>query len=120
MTDTAAHDTAKLESFLHAQVKAWNAHDRDAFFKVYRAMAPGKLEIEYVGRSTGEGWAILENMWDTTNAIVEVEVITTILNGREAACHHINHMPSLDRKVETIELYRFDGDDLYIRYFIKA
>ena len=117
MSDT---ETDKYAKFVHAQVKAWNARDKDAFLAAYKAIAPGKLLIEYVGRSApADGWAVLEQMWTNTNALVNIEECTLIQNGSEIACHNYNHMPSRDARIETIELYKFDGENLSVRYFVK-
>jgi hypothetical protein len=82
-----------IERFIHAQVKAWNAGDREAFLGAYREAAPNGLQIEYVGRPNADGWSILEGMWAQQNAKIEI--------------------------IETIELYRFDAGRLQVRYFIK-
>ena len=113
-------DSQKHINFVHTQVKAWNAHDKEAFLAAYKEIAPGKLTIEYVGRSApSDGWPVLDQMWSNTNSIVDIEECTMIVNGNEIACHNFNHMPSRGAKIETIELYKFDGDDLSIRYFVK-
>ena len=33
-----------IEAFLHGQVSAWNAGDKEAFLDHYRRVAPGSLE----------------------------------------------------------------------------
>jgi len=108
-----------LEKLLQHSIDCWNNRDRDAFMEAYRKLAPGKLTIEYVGKQSGDGWAILDNMWETTNAIVDIEVVKKIVNGDEVACHNINKMPSKNMTIHTIELFKFDGDDCHIRYFIR-
>jgi len=113
-------NSATISAFIHAQVQAWNQRDKKAFLAAYRKIAPGKLTIEYVGRSApADGWAVLEQMWENTNAIVDIEEVILSVNGSEAACHNINHMPSRDMKIHTVELYAFDGDDVNVRYFVK-
>jgi hypothetical protein len=113
-------ETDTYTQFVHAQVKAWNARDKTAFLAAYKAIAPGEFLIEYVGRSApADGWAVLEQMWTTTNAIVDIEECTMIANGSEIACHNYNHIPSRDTRIETIELYKFNGENLFVRYFVK-
>jgi hypothetical protein len=80
----------QIRTFLHHQVECWNAGRKDEMFALYHQIVPGKLRIEYIGIPPLEGWAALEDMWQ-----------------RWAGKVHI-------------ELYRFDGDDLQIRYFHAA
>jgi hypothetical protein len=110
---------ATIEEFLHAQAKAWNDGDKDAFFGAYSAVAPGGLQIEYVGRPAVDGWPVLEAMWAQHNAKIEIEEVAAIINGNEAACHNRNRMRGTATAIETIELYRFDSGHLQVRYFIK-
>lgn len=50
---------------------------------------------------------------------MRIEVVQSIVNGREAACHHRNHVQARGTAIETIELNRFDEDGaLAVRYFI--
>lgn len=113
-------DSKTITAFIHEQVKAWNRRDKEAFFAAYRKIAVGTLTIEYVGRSApSDGWAVLEQMWENTNAIVDIEEVLLSVNGSEAACHNINHMPSRNMEIHTVELYAFHGDDVNIRYFIN-
>jgi hypothetical protein len=107
-----------IESFLHTQVAAWNAGDKAGFFAAYRSVAPQGLRIEYVGRPEGDGWPILEQMWEQQSAKVEVEEVVAIVNGQEAACHNRNKLRGTARAIETVELYRFDAGTLQVRYFI--
>lgn len=116
----SAPDNDPYTSFIHAQVSAWNNGDKEAFLAAYKSIAPGKLTIEYVGRTPPtDGWAVLEQMWTNTNAIVNIEECMLIANANEVACHNRNHMPSRDMTIETIEVYSFNGEDLAIRYFVK-
>jgi hypothetical protein len=110
---------AMIEQFLHAQAKAWNAGDKDAFFGAYRAVAPNGMQIEYVGRPAADGWPILEAMWAQQSAQIEIEAIAAIVNGAEAACHNRNWIRGTQNWIETIELYRFDSGRLQVRYYIK-
>lgn len=115
MTD----DKAAIEAFLHAQVRAWNAGDREAFLGAYRAAAPNRLLIEYVGRPAADGWAVLEGMWAQQSARIEIEEVVAIVNGGEAACHNRNKVRGTTTAIETIELYRFDAGRLHVRYFVR-
>jgi len=112
-------DKATIENFLHAQVQAWNAGDRDAFFDAYRAVAPKGLQIEYVGRGpAGDGWPVLEGMWAAQAAKIGIEEVALIVNGDEAACHNRNQVRGTAISIETIELYRFEAGRVTVRYFI--
>jgi len=110
----------KIEKFILAQVDAWNARDKETFFSLYKAACPGKMTIEYVGKPIApDAWAVLDNMWETSAAIVDIDMVKVVVNGSEGASYHINRMPSQGLDIHTIELYSFDGDDLHIRFFIK-
>jgi len=113
-------DKHTIEAFVHAQVMAWNAGDKAAFFNAYREVAPNELTIEYVGRGpAADGWAVLEGMWSQQSAKIEIEEVAAIVNGNEAACHNRNKIRGTDKAIETLELYRFDdGGRLHVRYFI--
>lgn len=112
-------DKADIEDFLHAQVAAWNAGDKIAFFAAYQLAAPKGLEIEYVGRPAGDGWPVLEGMWAQQSAKIEIEEVVAIVNGTEAACHNRNKVRGTTIAIDTIEIYRFEGGRLTVRYFIK-
>ena len=113
-------DKTTIEQFLHTQVKAWNAGDRDGFLAAYRAVAPNGLQIEYVGRGpASDGWPVLEGMWAAQSAKIEIEEVALILNGDEAACHNRNKVRGTTMAIETIELYRFDAGVLSVRYFVR-
>lgn len=112
-------DHAVIRKFLHAQLQAWNAADKAAFFDAYRAMAPAGLQIEYVGRPATDGWPVLDTMWTQQNARIAIEEVVTVINGNEAACHNRNLVRGTAATIETIELYRFDAGRLLVRYFIK-
>jgi hypothetical protein len=109
-----------MQHFLHGQLEAWNSGDKKAFFDIYREASPGGLEIDYVGRPRRDAWEILETMWKDHNATLKVEVERMIINGTEAACHHINRVTATGFGIHTIELYAFDGEKLNIRYFIAS
>jgi hypothetical protein len=108
----------QIEHFLHGQIEAWNAHDKAAFFGLYKAMSPHGLTIDYVGQPPREAWEILETMWAQQNDKITIEVAKTIINGTEAACHHLNKVNGADFAIETIELYAFGDGVLSVRYFI--
>jgi hypothetical protein len=110
---------ARIEQFLHAQAKAWNEADKEAFFGAYSSAAPNGIEIEYVGQPAGDGWAILEAMWGQQNAKIQIEEVVAIVNANEAACHNRNWVCGTQIWIESIELYRFDSGRLQVRYFIK-
>lgn len=113
-------DKAAIEQFLHTQVKAWNAGDKEGFFAAYRAAAPLGLQIEYVGRAPAtDGWPVLEGMWAQQSAKIEIEEVALIINGQEAACHNRNKVRGTAIAIETIELYRFENGQLTVRYFIR-
>jgi hypothetical protein len=109
-----------IEQFLHAQAKAWNEGDKDAFFGAYRAAAPAGMQIEYVGRPAEDGWPILEGMWAQQSAKIQIEEIAAIVNGNEAACHNRNWVRGTQIWIESIEFYRFDSGRLQVRYFIET
>jgi hypothetical protein len=109
---------AAIDQFLHTQAEAWNDGDKDTFFDAYRAVAPRGLQIEYVGRPADNGWPILETMWAQQSAKIQIEVIATIVNGDEAACHNRNWVRGTQNWIESIELYRFDAGRLTLRFFI--
>jgi len=113
-------DKAAIESFLHAQVHAWNAGDKEAFFAAYRAAAPKGLKIEYVGKSPlADGWPVLEGMWAQQSAKIEIEEVAMIVNGNEAACHNRNKVRGTTVAIETMELYAFDAGQVTVRYFVR-
>lgn len=114
-------DTRTIEAFLHAQVKAWNAGDKTAFFDAYRSVSPHGLQIEYVGRGpASDGWPVLEAMWSQQSAKIEIEEVMLIVNGDEAACHNRNKLRGTAVAIETIETYRFEtAGRLSVRYFVK-
>jgi len=113
-------DNAAIERFMRGQVACWNAHDKAGFLALYRELAPESLEIEYAGRTDGkDGWFIIEEMWDKHNRQITLDVVTTIINGSEAAVHHRNCIAGTDLAIESIETYRFEPGRLFVRYFLK-
>ena len=112
-------DAKAIETFIHAQINAWNAGDKEAFFAAYRAAAPQGLQIEYVGKPASDGWPILEGMWTQQVTKIEVAEVAVIINGHEAACHNHNKVRGTNMVIESIELYRFEAGHLTVRYFIK-
>lgn len=107
-----------ITDFLHTQIKAWNAGDRDGFMKAYRSAAPKGLQIEYVGKASTDGWPVLEGMWSQQSSKIEIEELALIVNGNEVACHNLNKVRGTTVAIETIELYRFEEGHLSIRYFV--
>lgn len=112
-------DTKDIEGFVHEQIAAWNTGDKDAFFNAYRRVAPKGFTIEYVGKMTGDGWPILENMWNQQQAKFEVEEAVCIPCGNEVACHNLNKLRDGSMVLHTIETYRVEQGQLFVRYFIK-
>lgn len=112
--------TEGLEHFLHGQIDCWNSGDREGFFALYRNIAPKGLSLEYVGLPQGDAWAMLEQMWDKSQANIRIEVLCSIISGNEAACHHRNNRLSGENGTETIELYKIDDGHLTARYFIRS
>lgn len=110
-----------IRSFLHQQVACWNIGKKDEMFALYHQMVPGKLSIEYIGLPALEGWTALEDMWQRINGKVKIDVKEVMVTGNEAACYHHNLSVGIDTPARpSIELYKFDGDDLQIRYFQVA
>ncbi|RQH04951.1 nuclear transport factor 2 family protein [Paraburkholderia dinghuensis] len=112
-------NTGHIEAFLLAQTDHWNTGDKQAFLDDYRRAAPDGLTIEYVGRPPQDGWVVLDHMWDQQRDKIRVEPVAKIVNGNEAACYVRNVIIGTGRAIETIELYRFDAGQLYVRYFVK-
>ena len=114
-------DSTQIEQFLHGQIACWNAGDRAGFFEWYRKVAPSSLHIEYVGQHSGDGWQILEGMWEKNQATIEIEEVALIHNGDEVACHNRNNIKGSDMSIDTIEIYRFDDQgNVQVRYFVKT
>lgn len=111
-------DKQAIEHFLHGQVDCWNRGDREGFFAHYHHVAPNGLILEYVGKPVHEAWHLLEGMWAQQQTKIRVEVRQCIVNGNEAACHHLNAFREQEGGVATIELYRFEAGTLAVRYFI--
>jgi len=112
-------DKQAIEDFLHGEIDAWNSGDKDAFFAHYRSVSPNGLTIEYVGKPQHDAWQILEGMWAQQQPKIRVEVRQCIVNGSEAACHHLNAFREGEGGIETIELYKFEEGKLEVRYFIN-
>jgi hypothetical protein len=113
-------DKRLIEQFLHGQVECWNKGDKEGFFAHYRRMADKGLSIEYVGQPERDAWQVLEGMWAQQNAKIRISVRATIINGNEAACHHLNAFVGGEGGIETIEVYRFDEGLLSVRYFVAG
>lgn len=110
-----------IRQFLHRQVEFWNAGRKQEMFDAFHGIVPGKLSIEYVGIPPLEGWAALEDMWQRFAGKVHIDVQQVMVTGQEAACYHHNTTVGEGSPVRpSIELYKFDGDDLQIRYFHVA
>lgn len=111
----------EIRSFLHSQVELWNSGRKQEMFDLYHRMVPGRMTIEYVGLPVLEGWAALEDMWKRFAGKVRIDVKEVLVTGNEAACYHHNTTIGEGTPPRpSIELYRFDGDDVQIRYFHTA
>ena len=109
----------QIEHFMSGQVRCWNNHDKDGLLALYREMAPSLLDIQYVGRAQQtDGWLVIEDMYDKHNHQFRLEVVTTIINGSEAAVHHRNCIVGTNQVIESIETYRFGLGTLHVRYFL--
>ena len=113
-------DKGAIERFMQGQVACWNRHDKEAFMALYHEMASESLDIEYVGRPAQDGWFVIEEMWDKHNGQFELGVVSTIINGNEAAIHHHNKIVGTGVVIESIETYRFEPGKLSVRYFLKT
>lgn len=111
--------TEAITNFMHAQVRCWNAGDRQGFFDAYRDVAPNGLTVEYVGHPASDGWGALEDMWAQQSARIEIEELLLVVNGSEAACHALNKVRGTDMAIHTLEMYRFDRGTLAVRYFVQ-
>ena len=110
-----------IRSFLHQQVEFWNSGKKTEMFLLYHQIVPGKMTIEYVGLPVLEGWTALEDMWQRFSGKVHIDVHEVMVTGQEAACYHHNTTIGAGTAPRpSIELYRFEGDDLHIRYFHAA
>jgi len=113
-------DKSVIERFMQGQVACWNAQDKPGFMALYREVAPDQLDIAYAGRSEQQdGWVVIEEMWDKHNAGITLEVVTTIVNGNEAAIHHRNCITGTPLVIESLETYRFEPGRLSVVYHLK-
>ena len=110
----------QIEHFMSGQVRCWNNHDKAGLLALYREAAPDLLDIEYVGRAQqADGWLVIEEMYDKHNHQFRLEVVSTIINGNEAAVHHRNCIVGSSQVIESIETYRFGPGTLHVRYFLQ-
>lgn len=110
-----------IRSFLYEQVEHWNAGRQAEMVAAYDRIVPGQLSIEYIGIPPMEGWSALENMWQRWAGMVEIAVQRVMVTGVEAVSNNLNTTLGAGTPARpSIELYRFDGDDLQIRYFHEA
>jgi hypothetical protein len=111
----------QIRSFLRRQVELWNDNQTEEMLALYHQIVPGKLLIEYIGIPPMEGWAALDDMCKRWAGKVRIDCIEVMVTGNEAACYHHNTTVGDGTPPRpSIELYRFDGDDLQIRYFHAA
>jgi hypothetical protein len=110
-----------IHAFLLRQVEFWNTGKKTEMFLLYHQIVPGKLTIEYVGLPVLEGWTALEDIWQRYAGKVRIDIHEVLVTGQEAACYlHNTTLGTGTAARPSIELYRFDGDDLHIRYFHTA
>ena len=111
----------KIRSFIIESIDLWNAQDHEAFFRVYREMAPGGFRFEMpVGSTVAQGWAPLEKMWQDYAPHVRIEIRKLIVNGYEAAAMMANLARSgaTAHDVPSIETYHFYQDGSFLaRYY---
>lgn len=111
----------QIRSFLKEQVELWNAGKTEEMIAAYRRIVPGKMTIEYIGIPPMEGWAALDDMCKRWAGKVRIESKEVMVTGNEAACYHHNTTIGDGTPPRpSIELYKFDGDDVQIRYFHQA
>lgn len=113
----AIPDADEIRRFLHAQIELWNDGKREEQTALYRRYAADGLVIEYIGQPVGDGWATFDHMWDAYGGKVRVEVAQMLVNGNEAACHHLNIRKASGLANPSIETYRFEEGRLFVRYF---
>lgn len=113
----AVPDADEIRRFLHEQLDLWNAGQREEHRSLYRRYAPEELVIEYIGQPVGDGWRTFEQMWDAYGGRVRVEAVEMLVNGNEAACHHLNVRLASGIARPSIETYRFEDRRLLVRYF---
>lgn len=110
-----------IRAFLHEQVDHWNAGRKAEMMAAYHRIVPGQLSIEYIGIPPLEGWAALETMWQRWAGSVQIAVQRVMVTGVEAVSYNLNTTLGAGTPARpSIELYRFDGDNLQIRYFHEA
>lgn len=115
------YSEADIRQFLQDNFRLWNARDREAFTALYREASPNGLVIEYVGQPrVDDGWQAFNHMWDNYNHDVNAELKEVLVNGNEGVCYVHNHSARDGVAHPSIEIYRFDKGQLYIRYFHNA
>ena len=109
----------QIERFMSGQVRCWNNHDKAGLLALYREAAPDLLDIEYVGRTQqADGWLVIEEMYDKHNHQFRLEVVSTIINGNEAAVHHRNCIVGTNLVIESLETYRVEAGKLFVCYYL--
>ena len=113
-------DMGNIQRFMHGQVAAWNAHDKPTFMALYREFAPLQLQFHDAGRAQQtDGWLVIEAIWDKHNTQFWLQVLTTFLNGQEAAVHHHNCIIGSAVVIESLETNRFEPGRLFVVYHLK-
>jgi hypothetical protein len=113
----SSYNAEQIRSFLVKNIELWNAKDRAGHTSLYRDAAPNGLTIEYVGQPIGDGWATFNHMWDTYGGQFRVDIGHIMVNGNEGACLFHNVLVAENKSSPTIEIYKFEGGKLNIRYF---
>jgi hypothetical protein len=109
-----------LRDFVFQQIELWNAGRKADFMALYRDTAPTGLTLEYVAKQTLTGnaaWAGLEQMWETYQARVKLQLFECIVNGTDAACYFRNLWSGEQTLSSGIEVYSLREGALHARLF---
>lgn len=109
----------EIRAFLKNQYDAWNRNERAPLMAMFDAIAPNGYTIEYVGGAVQEGHAALDEIWRLYGGNGKTELVSTLVNGTEAATMVRNHFFSETsyRVTLSIETYSFSDGRLHVRYF---
>ena len=114
--------TTSLEHFVHAQVDCWNKGDKQGFLNCYEQIAPNGLSVEIVAvpaMPAMDPWLILNNMWDKTQADINIKILCAVVAGNEAVTHHQNWKQTGELSSYTLETYTLEDGKLTARYFVS-
>lgn len=109
----------QIADFLRLQYQLWNEQKREELNAAFKAVAPNRLVIEYIGSPPLDGWRALDEMWELYGGKVRTDVAHLVVNGNEAAVY-VRNVRLLEKdahSVGSIETYRFQDGDLFIRYY---